>query len=135
MIVAGVPLELRPAEDGDVALIYSTCLQSHAEGYPRRDRPAAMALFRRSIRARLIECDAVVACSPELRTTVFGWACGGNGNGALHYVYVPRELRGNGLARALITAALGSYPARIEVTRRWPGPSTRFQFVQGRKAA
>lgn len=43
-----------------------------------------------------------------------GWACAGDG--MLHWAYVPFNLRGVGLGRAIITRVLGGYPSRIYVT-------------------
>lgn len=62
--------------------------------------------------------------------TVHAWVAG-ELDGTLHYVYVPPELRGQGIARKAIVALLGSYPFRIECTHRWPLPDkrARFQFI------
>jgi GNAT superfamily N-acetyltransferase len=62
--------------------------------------------------------------------TVHAWACGVAD--ALHYVYVPPELRGHGIARRLITELFGEYPDRIVVTHRWPRPSSRFTYAPER---
>lgn len=59
--------------------------------------------------------------------TVHAWACG-DGD-VLHYVYVPPELRREGLARRAITALFGEYPERIHVTHEWPRASSRFRFA------
>lgn len=60
--------------------------------------------------------------------TVHAWASG-HGGDVLHYVYVPPELRGNGLARQAITELLGSYPERIYATHPWPRESSRFRYL------
>ena len=72
--------------------------------------------------------------------TVHAWACADTYEGVrkwspdgefpllLHYAYVPPELRGNGLARRLITELLGEYPDRIHVTHEWPRVSSRFRL-------
>ncbi len=49
------------------------------------------------------------------KETVHAWACGAAPN-VLHYAYVPHKLRGVGLGRAVIEAALGGYPKTIFVT-------------------
>lgn len=59
--------------------------------------------------------------------TVHAWACGELG--VLHYVYVPPELRGNGLGAQLIALAVGGYLERINVTHEWPGESRRFRYT------
>lgn len=58
--------------------------------------------------------------------TVHAWACGTED--ALHYVYVPPELRGHGLAAKTIALVLSSYAERINVTHEWPRASRRFVF-------
>lgn len=58
--------------------------------------------------------------------TVHAWACGDAE--ALHYVYVPPELRGFGIAREVITHLFGSYPERIAITHEWPRASSRFLY-------
>ncbi len=60
--------------------------------------------------------------------TVHAWAAG-NSSDVLHYVYVPPELRGNGLAKHAITELLGDYPERIYVTHPWPRESSRFRYL------
>lgn len=59
--------------------------------------------------------------------TVHAWACGAED--ALHYVYVPPDLRGFGLAARLIALVLGSYAERINVTHPWPRASARFRYT------
>ena len=58
---------------------------------------------------------------------VHAWACG-DGD-VLHYVYVPPELRGHGLARRLITELFGEYPEHVDCSHPWPRESARFRFV------
>lgn len=58
---------------------------------------------------------------------VHAWACG-DGD-LLHYVYVPPDLRGKGLARRVITELFGEYPDHINVTHAWPRASSRFRYT------
>ncbi len=76
---------------------------------------------------RALDDGTPVVCLASDDLTVHAWACGESGT--LHYVYVPPELRGNGLARRVITAVLGSYPERINTTHEWPRPSSRFRYT------
>lgn len=50
--------------------------------------------------------------------TVHAWACGEGPT--LHYVYVPPELRGRGVARRVITALLDGYPDHADCSHPWP---------------
>jgi GNAT superfamily N-acetyltransferase len=59
--------------------------------------------------------------------TVHAWGCGAED--ALHYVYIPPELRGHGLASQIIALVLGSYAERINVTHPWPRASSRFRYT------
>jgi GNAT superfamily N-acetyltransferase len=59
--------------------------------------------------------------------TVHAWACGAED--ALHYAYVPPELRGHGIAAKLIALVLGSYAERINVTHPWPRASSRVRYT------
>lgn len=59
--------------------------------------------------------------------TVHAWACGAED--ALHYAYVPPELRGHGIAAKLIAFVLGSYAEHINVTHPWPRASARFRYT------
>jgi GNAT superfamily N-acetyltransferase len=68
----------------------------------------------------------MVLASDEAARTLHAWAAGVGD--ALHYVYVPPELRGHGLARRCITALLGSYPKHIDVTHPWPRESARYRW-------
>lgn len=69
----------------------------------------------------------VVLASDEAARTLHAWAAGSEGG--LHYVYVPPELRGNALATRCITALLGEYPNRVDVSHPWPRASSRFRWV------
>jgi len=74
---------------------------------------------------RMLDAGAPVIVLAE-GPTVHAWACGEADT--LHYVYVPPDLRGFGIAAKLIALALGGYPERINVTHRWPRESSRFVF-------
>ncbi len=76
---------------------------------------------------RMLDEGTPVVCLASDELTVHAWACGVAGT--LHYVYVPPELRGNGLARRVITAAVGGYPEHINVTHEWPRASSRFRYT------
>lgn len=65
--------------------------------------------------------------------TVHAWAAGAGGS--LFYVYVPPELRREGLARQVIVALLGSYSDSIQITHPWPWSSERFRFAPRMRTA
>ena len=126
--IDGQPLGIRPAVASDVAWVMATFMESMLEHYPSRRRRKVALKLRPQAELDLADCGAVVACSPGQPDKIHGWACGNHT--LLHYVYVPEKLRGFGLAQALIKACMREYPERIEVSRRWPWPSSgRFVLV------
>jgi len=76
---------------------------------------------------RVLDAKAHVVCLATDERTVHAWACGDDDT--LHYVYVPPDLRGVGLARRAITALFGRYPDRVNVTHPWPRESSRFRYT------
>jgi GNAT superfamily N-acetyltransferase len=62
-----------------------------------------------------VRVTVAFASAPE---AIQAWACGEGAS--LHYVYVPPELRGHGIARRLIRETLGGYADHIDVTHPWP---------------
>lgn len=76
---------------------------------------------------RILDAGARVVCLATDERTVHAWACGDGET--LHYVYVPPELRGHGLARRCITELFGRHPDRINVTHEWPRASSRFRYT------
>ncbi len=77
---------------------------------------------------RILDRGARCVVAGSESGAVHAWACA-EGD-LLHYVYVPFDLRGEGLARKVITHLFGRYPDRIDVTHPWPGESKRFRFHQ-----
>ncbi len=94
----------------------------HSSSYPGLRKRERFALVD-----RILNEGAKVFVLATNDITVHAWAAG-DGE-ALHFVYVPPGLRGNGLARRAITALLGSYPERIHTTHIWPRPSSRFVYA------
>jgi hypothetical protein len=116
----------RPGERGFVLATWVRSYASHWRGAARISRAERHArLVQKILGAE--NARTIVACSEQAHDALHGWACAVPGE-ALHYVYVALELRCNGLARALIAAALGNYAAHIDTTHRWPFPSARFEF-------
>ncbi len=109
----------RPMSPRDRRYVVPTWAQSARYGLHKRKRFALV--------DRILDLGTPVVCLASDELTVHAWACGIAGT--LHYVYVPPELRGNGLARRVITAAVGGYPEHINVTHKWPRESARFRYA------
>jgi GNAT superfamily N-acetyltransferase len=68
----------------------------------------------------------VVLCSRDNADALHGYAVASDD--ALHFVYLPPELRGRGYGRRLVSEALGGYPETITVTHPWPWQSRRYRW-------
>jgi len=107
-------LVLRAATPSDHARITKDWLMSYA---PRvKCEPS----YYREGQRRII--DSLLPLAHVLYRTgseIHGWVCGEPG--VAHYVYVPAELRRNGLARAMVLAVCGE--SGVHTHRRMPGLS------------
>ncbi len=128
-------LRARSAHPGDLPYILSTWVRSYGSGIPSARRQQAVADYRRRYVDRVMASDPhiVLLCSPESRNTLHGYAVAVGD--ALAWVYVARDLRGLGLAKRAITAALRGYPETIRVHCAWPWDSGRFVFEKLKEAA
>lgn len=110
----GEPIDLRPMTEDDVAFVYSTWLQS----YRRRFVDLTRRVYWKQQRERVdrIVSATRIACQPGAERAIHGYVCGGPG--LLHYVYVPFELRGRGLARDMTRAVCGE--GAVTLTHFWP---------------
>lgn len=106
-------MTLRGMGAGDVAFVYSTWLQS----YQRRFRKLPDRKYFKAQRERVdrIVQATRIACLPGAESTIHGYVCGGPG--LLHYVYVPFELRQQGLARWMVARVCGE---KLTMTHFWP---------------
>lgn len=118
----------------DEPFVFDAWLKSHRQLVARKLQKAGpMAEYRRQAERLINEYGAIVAHSPDQPSVRHGFICASPT--ALHYVYVPRELRCMGLGQELIRRALGSYPDRISCTHQWPWKSGRFIYEPERRAA
>lgn len=116
-------LLLRPMQAEDRGFVASTWVQSY------KDAPVPKAFLEghaRVVDVLLARCAALVLCHREDTSILSGWVCGSPS--VLHYVYVPHDLRGNLLAKAMVSAAMGGYPALIPTSHKWPHHTARFAF-------
>lgn len=125
--IEGEPIAIRPGVEDDLRFVMQTWIRSYKpvvkvnEAVYDKEHPE---LIKRILRGAKLS----VACSPDVQSTIHGWACGDAG--VLHYAYVPSAFRGRGVARALIQSVLGSYPNKIEVSHRFHNPvASRVRFV------
>jgi hypothetical protein len=121
----GEPLAIRGYEPGDRSFVLSTWVQSgRLTSHTSRDVYLA---HEPRLAERLVrECPVLVLCSPRRTSTILAWAC--IDGDVLHFAYVVPELRRRGVLKALVVAARGEYPARVDCSHRLPFGSARFRF-------
>lgn len=102
-------VHLRPAQQEDVDLVYSSWLHSYWESEPRALKGVSRALYmdgQQGVIDELVQRAAVVvACDPHSPLDAFGWVCAEEkaGIAVVHYVYVKKHFRRWGLAAHLVT--------------------------------
>lgn len=86
------------------AFVYATWLRSYRRMFT--GELGALPWFEAQRRI-VTDLMPLVHCmvSPAAPQTIHAWVCGSPG--VLHYAYVPRELRGNGIGRDLVKAVAG----------------------------
>ncbi len=89
-------------------------------------RDAYKTAGRAAVDSLIAASRIAVVCSKTSLTTLHAFAAVDRATGALNYAYVVPKLRGHGLARIAITAALDGYPERIQCAMSWPRPSSRY---------
>ena len=118
IVVAGVTFHARPMTAQDRNAVFATWMRSARQSL-EETRHVAFDVFQRSYPGfveRLLDgARTVVLFRQDSPAVVHAWACAG-GPDVLHWAYVPFRLRGEGIGRAVITAALGGYPDRIDLT-------------------
>lgn len=91
-----IPFSLRLGRPSDLAFVVDSWVK---RGHARNER-----LSDATARVRAVLADATtelrIACLPDDEDAILGWSV--VSPPALHYVYVRKELRGNGIARALL---------------------------------
>lgn len=110
--------------------VFGTWLPSARAAGDKTVRPAVFnEWYPRFVERILNTARVVLLCREGAPATVHAWACAGTYS--LHWAYVPPDLRRAGMARAAITAVMGSYPDTIHVTSSLPKPlrtSPRFFY-------
>lgn len=113
VILEGERMTIRDATADDVGLIFATWMES-----ARQLRNARLSIFDKfypDVVRSLLETETAAVMTLEGKDAIHAWACGRAPN-LLHFAYVPKNLRGHGLGRAVIDATLGGYPATVFVT-------------------
>jgi GNAT superfamily N-acetyltransferase len=104
-------VETRPMTEGDRSYVFSTWLNSYwptASGirYRHRSKVDYQRTHDARIKLALLEGMRVtVGFDSEFPGVIVGWVA--HTNGTLHFLYVRKELRRNGVARELLATASG----------------------------
>lgn len=99
--IAGQPIELRAFEPGDLNFILATWMRSERDAMCFHWK---LQKYRTpSIYWAATHASFVIASSPEVRSTIYGWICYNEepARKVPHWAYVVRDLRGNGLLRIM----------------------------------
>lgn len=118
----------RPLAASDRRFVVPTWVQAVSHG-PQQCRRLLRATYGLAVDRILDAPDTrgAVVCSEAKPDVIHAYAVAST-DGVLHFAYVPPELRGQGLARQVISAVLGGYPERITVSHPWPWQSPRFAW-------
>lgn len=99
-------VNVRPAAQGDVSLIFSSWLKSFRNGTANCNVSNSIyfAEQHKLIEALMKRCEVHVACSTKNPGDIYGWICFERVQGifTLHYVYVKQTFRSLGVANALL---------------------------------
>lgn len=106
----GIPLIFRPAGDGDLAYVIRTWIESYRPEQAEMRTSDYEAWMRQRINANVL-----LACADNEPSVIRGWIAvatldevpRSSGCGRLHYCYVRRRYRGQGIARALFEWVTG----------------------------
>lgn len=124
--VSMTPLRVRAAKAEDMAFIVNAWVWSFYEGSPNlraADRDHFRTEMTKTIRRVCDGSEVRVACDPSDENTLVGFAA--FTHGTLHYVYVKKDFRRMGVARALLhDVPIRAYSFRTANAK--PPPSWRF---------
>lgn len=96
---------IRAADEGDRGFVVATLAKSFYDSPTVRgmDRADYAAVMKHQAETILDEHDVWVACAEDEPSVLLGWcAFDARDPGMLLYVYVRRDFRGNGIAKALV---------------------------------
>jgi hypothetical protein len=108
---AELPVTVRLSEDGDSALVYDSWIRSYKATYMPLGKRGDIRRLCDRVRAHVAKVLAngmvYVACNPEDTSQVYGWCAVQRTQAGpiLHYVYVKRPYRGNGVCHKLLLCA------------------------------
>ena len=110
-----MPIALRPATEADLPFIVSTWLESYIRSPATRRIPKQLFLggHRRVVDRLVAKRGVIVAHDPGDETVLYGWICWEWVPDAIHYLYVKETRRNQGVAHALIKAAVLDGPLLV----------------------
>lgn len=121
-------LTIRNAEPQDMPYVLHTWAKSYGNRISKHRRKYRVPEFRKSFIDPVMRAapGILVVCSKDSPNTLHGYIVVADSSVA--WLYVASSLRGLGIAKNLIVAALGNYPDVVHVRQEWPYPSNRFKF-------
>lgn len=128
--LGGVDFEIRAMTPLDRNAVFATWMRSAREAvHEHSDVPSEVfeATYPKFVERCLDRERTAVLYREESPGVVHAWACA-HSSDVLHWAYVPFKLRGEGIGRAVITAALVGWPERVFVTTPVAPGHPRFVF-------
>ena len=110
-----LPVQIRPAEPQDIAMLYDSWLNSYAGQNKDQPRWSVFPMQRTIVRRLLKDAVTLVAAgnTPEATDDIYAWTCAqrspDSGKLLLHYAFTKMLFRRRGLFRAL----LGGYDHKM----------------------
>ena len=103
-----LPVQIRPAEDQDIAMLYDSWLKSYAGQNKDQPRWSVYPMQRTVVRRLLRDAITLVAAGNDAESAgdIYGWACAERspeyGKLVLHYAFTKMVFRKRGIFRALL---------------------------------
>lgn len=116
-------VSVRFAVETDLNFVRSAWLRSHRAHCEWAPKGEYFALHHDVVEGLLVRGTTLLAVNAADEDQILGFVCGESRHETpiLHYVYVKRAFRGNGVAMVLVSALLGGTPQEIIATHS-PAP-------------
>jgi len=125
-------LDVRPMNDHDRNFVRSSWLRSNRARCEWAPRSEYFRLHHDVVEGLLERSTTLVACAKENPTQIVGWACGEitDGHPILHFAYVKRPFRNQGVAGHLVETLCGRRDGIVLTHQPAPSVSERVRALR-----